>query len=57
MHEDIDIQRWVYVCARGVGPLDSNIVASDILYQSPRCLIVVLMMPRLMEMFIVSILK
>lgn len=56
MHENIDIQRCVCVC-EGVGPLDSNIIASDILYQSPRCLIVVLMMPRLMEMFIVSILK
>lgn len=52
MHEDIDIQR--YVCGLIVA---RYIVLSDILYQSPRCLIVVLMMPGLMEMFIVSILK
>lgn len=54
MHEDIDIQRYVCVCGLIVA---RYIVLSDILYQSPRCLIVVLMMPGLMEMFIVSILK
>ncbi len=52
MRADIDIQR--YVCGSIVA---WYIVLSDILYQSPRCLIVVLMMPGLMEMFIVSILK